>query len=207
MIEKPKKPKKIKTGEIRIRPNSINEEELYNDIVELSEVTKKLNKNKERADKIKDKLKKISLIEYLEEYKMCNENPGSIIIEAYGEKDKAEFMYVVGDKYINIKDEKDADELIKRYGKDVVIKDRRYILDPEMMEKYSEVISKMIIESTEIEETDKGSIFVAEEKYRVVGKTIDKLMEISDNTSEDIIDIFESIKPIESIRGQKIIKS
>lgn len=200
--------KKVTNSEtIRIRPDSIDEKELYDYIVELNDIKKRTNKLKKEENTLKSKLKKLSLFEYLEEYKMNNENPGSIIIEAYDKNKKGEFLYVIADKYIKIDKEEDANKLIEKYGKDVIKKDRKYIFNPEMLEKYSETLSKMIMESEDIEETDKGNLFIAEEKYIVIHGTIDKLMNISEDSFEDVEQVFEDLRPIESIKNSKIIKS
>lgn len=83
--------KKVTNSEtIRIRPDSIDEKELYDYIVELNDIKKRTNKLKKEENTLKSKLKKLSLFEYLEEYKMNNENPGSIIIEAYDKNKKGE---------------------------------------------------------------------------------------------------------------------
>ena len=192
---------------IRIRPESVDETELYNEISKLYDITKKLRKNKKEEDKLKRNLKEISLNEYLEEFKSNNENPSTIIIEAYNNNMKAEFMYTVADKYIKIKNEEEADELIEKYGKDVIIKDRKYLFNPEMLDKYSEIISNMIMESSEIDETDKGNLFVAEETYKVKEGSINKLMDIRESAFKEVNEIFEDLKPIQSILSAKIIKS
>jgi hypothetical protein len=192
---------------IRIRPESMDEKELYDKIVKLEEVGKNVKKYKKEEDKLKGVLKTLSLSEYLEEYKLTNENPGTIIIEAYNDGKKGEFMYLIGDKYITIKNENDANDLISKYGNTVIKKERTYTFNNEMVEKYSEVLSNMILESDEIEEEDKGSIYVVSEKYKVVNGAIDDLMNISENSNENIERIFEDIKPIETIKNTKIIKS
>jgi len=192
---------------IRIRPESMDEKELYDKIVKLEEVGKNVKKYKKEEDKLKGVLKTLSLSEYLEEYKLTNENPGTIIIEAYNGDKKGEFMYLIGDKYITIKDENAANGLISKYGNTVIKKERTYTFNNEMVEKYSEVLSNMILESDEIEEEDKGSIYVVTEKYKVVNGAIDDLMNISENSKENIERIFEDIKPIETIKNTKIIKS
>ena len=192
---------------IRIRPESMDEKELYDKIVKLEEVGKNVKKYKKEEDKLKGVLKTLSLSEYLEEYKLTNENPGTIIIEAYNDGKKGEFMYLIGDKYITIKNENDANDLISKYGNTVIKKERTYTFNNEMVEKYSEVLSNMILESDEIEEEDKGSIYVVSEKYKVVNGAIDDLMNISENSKENIERIFEDIKPIETIKNTKIIKS
>ena len=186
-----------------VKPDTIDQEDLFELIKNFDSNTKEMNKYKKISEDVKKDLKSIATLSYLSLYKEGGENPGSIIIEAENvDGNIAEYMFSPSDRYITIKSEKEANEINSEFG-DIVTKDITYTLNNEMIDKYGEILSKLIFESDEIEKEDKGKFFIATETYKVKEGTIDNLLEISDDPDY----LYESIKPVSSIKGSKIVKS
>ena len=188
---------------VKIRPETLDQEDLFNLISSFDYNNTKMNEYKKEADNFKSDLKTIASDTYLQKYIQDGENPGSLIIEAENsEGDTAQYIYVPNDRYAMIRSEKQADFLNEKYG-DIVEKNLTHTINPEMLEKYGELISRIIFESDEIENEDKGKIFNSVETYSIKEGTIDRLHEIGD----DIEELFENLKPVVSIKSSKIIKS
>ena len=189
-----------------IKPKGIEQGELFELIKDYQEITSENKKLTKKVGVIKNKLSKLALSEYLDKYQEDNQNPGSIIIEAMDilTDEIGQYLFVPQDRYISIKTEEEADEIEQKYGKGVVSRKITHSINPDMLEKYSSVISDLITNSEEIEQEDKGKIFNTSEVYSISDGTINKLNLLQEN---DIKEVFNGIRPVVSIRDAKIIKS
>ena len=70
-----------------------------------------------------------------------------------------------------------------------------------MVEKYGEVLSKLIEESNEIDEDDKDAIIKAVTTFSIAKGTIDKMKQFG-----KVASIMEEVKPIVSLKNVEIIK-
>ena len=70
-----------------------------------------------------------------------------------------------------------------------------------MVEKYGELLSRLIEESDEIDENDKEKIIKAVTKYSVAKGTIDQLKNLG-NVSE----IMEAVKPVVMLKTPEVIR-
>ena len=70
-----------------------------------------------------------------------------------------------------------------------------------MIEKYGEILSRLIEESDEIKESDKEKIIKATTKYSVAKGTIDKL-----NQYGEVSELMEAVKPVVSLKNIEIVK-
>jgi len=205
LFDKAKKKTTTKTkkdSHLRLNPDSVDQEELFETIEEFEDVQTKAKKLKAREDLLKGQLREIGLEAYLKEYEDTRKNPGTVVIEAVNDKDVAQFMFVPSDRYITVKTEEQADELEEKLEEGIVERETTYSFDSKMLEKYSEVISELIEKSEDIDDDDKGKLFIATEKYKVKSGTIDSL----DNLG-DVKEVFETLKPVVSLKNPQVIKS
>ena len=70
-----------------------------------------------------------------------------------------------------------------------------------MIEKYGEVLSRLIEECGDISEKDKEKIITATTKFSVAKGTIDKF-----TTYGDVNEVMEAVKPVVSLKNVEIIK-
>lgn len=190
----------------RIKPTEIDQDDLFDLIENFEEDSNKVKEINKSLTNIKSSLKNIALNEYIKKYQEDGKNPGTIIIEAINAFDEeGEFMFVPSDRYVTIRDEDQANEIEEKYGENIIERELIYSFDPDMLDKYYDVISKLISECDDIPIEDKGKLFIASETYKIKKGTIDRFGEIVG--SGDIKDIFEGLKPVVSLKDPKVIKS
>lgn len=182
----------------------VSNPDFFLDVSRYEELQKEVKSAESEMGIIYDDLKKIGNDEWVREYQKGGKNPGSIILFQDNDEtgESARFMLQPSDKYISINSER-ADELIEKYGDDIVEETITYSFNDKMLEKYSSIIEKLIIESEDIDEEDKESIIEATAKYSIKKGTIDKLSDYS----KDIEEIFEEVRPVVSIKNVSVIKS
>ena len=179
----------------------IDDDDFFNDVEELQELQKRMKSDKTKSDKISNDIKKLTKEKWLELYKDSGENPGSVIF-AKEENDKfARVMFVPSDKYIKI-DEKRKNELQEKYGDDIITEETEFSFDSEMIEKYGEVLSELIMGCEEIDDSDKEKIIVSKTSFNIAKGTLDKLIDYG-----ELNEVMEDINPVLSIKNVEIIKS
>lgn len=191
------KTKAAKNEKVRIR---VEEEGFFNKVQKLEELNDQMKSAKAKADMISDELRDVSKSEWIKYYDETGKNPGSVMIEQLDGEDVAQLMFVPTDRYITVNEER-AEELIEEYGDEIVEEETTFSFDSVMIEKYGEILSRLIEESDEIKEEDKEKIIKATTKFSVKKGTIDKMKEYG-----DIEVIMESIKPVVSLKGVEVIK-
>jgi len=192
-------PKKTKSDEkVRI---SIDDSSFFDKVEKLESLQDSIKRDKAKADMISDELKELGKSKWIELYTDCGKNPGSVILENVNDLDDvAQFMFIPTDKYITITEER-ADELIESYGDEIVTEETTFSFDSKMIEKYGEILSKLIMDSDEISDKDKDKIITATTKYSVAKGTIDRMDKYG-----DVSEVMESIKPVISLKNVEIIK-
>lgn len=191
------KTKAAKDEKVRIR---VTEEGIFDKIQTLESLNDKVKSSQAKADMISDELKDLAKSEWVKCYDEAGKNPGSVMIEQLNGEDVAQFMFIPTDRYIKVTEER-AEELIEEYGEDIVTEDTTFSFDSTMIEKYGEILSKLIEESDEIAEADKEKIIKATTNYSVAKGTIDKMKEYG-----NLEEVMESIRPVVSLKGAEVIK-
>lgn len=195
----PEKTAKVKEMKTRIR---IEDEDFFKNVSKLADLNDRMKSDKAKADIISDELRVIGTDEWIKLYDKTGKNPGSVMIEGVNDlDDTAQFMYVPSDKYISINSER-AEELIETYGEEIVDEKTTYSFDNEMIEKYGEVLSRMIEESVEISDKDKEKIIKAVTTYSISKGTIDNFKDYGDAS-----EMMESTKPVISLKNIELIKA
>lgn len=193
----PKKTAK-KDEKVRIR---IEDASFFDKVQKLEELNDTLKSAKAKADMISDEIKDLAKSEWAKLYGETGKNPGSVMLEHVNDlDDTAQVMFIPTDKYITINEER-AEELKETYGEEIVEEETTFSFDSAMIEKYGEILSKLIEESDEIAEKDKERIIKATTKFSVAKGTLDKLAKYGEVES-----VMEDVRPVVALKNVEVIK-
>jgi hypothetical protein len=137
---------------------------------------------------VKDEITNISKEKFVELYQQKKANPKTFLIK----DGEGCVMVVPNDKYISLKDEDRVNELIEKYGEDVVTIDEKYIFNTEVLQRNMETIQKLIGNSKAISDYDKENLLVNEVKYTITKGTIDNLAKYG----KKIGNVVDDIQPV-----------
>lgn len=192
-------PKTAKAKDEKVRI-SIDTEDFFDMISDVNILQTRIKSDQAKVDMITDEVKGIARSKWAEQYDSDKKNPGSVMLESNVNGDTAQVMFIAADRYITIGEER-ADELVEKYGEDIVEEATTFSFDSRMIEKYGEVLSNLIENSTDILESDKDKIVKAVTKFSVSKGTIDKL----DNYG-NVYEVMEDVRPVVSLKGAEVIK-
>jgi len=193
----PAKTTKAKDEKVRI---AIEDKTFFDKIEKLEVLQDQMKVAKAKADMISDELRDLGKSEWAKLYDQTGKNPGSVMLEQVNAEDVAQLMFIPTDKYITITPER-AEELQETYGAEIVEEETTFSFDATMIEKYGEILSRLIEESDEIKDADKEKIIKATTKYSVAKGTIDKFA-----TYGDVNEVMEAVKPVVALKNVEIIK-
>ena len=193
----PAKTTKAKDEKVRI---AIEDTTFFDKIQKLEVLQDQMKVAKAKADMISDELRDLGKSEWAKLYDQTGKNPGSVMLEQANAEDVAQLMFIPTDKYITITPER-AEELQETYGEEIVEEETTFSFDSAMIEKYGEILSRLIEESDEIKDTDKEKIIKATTKYSVAKGTIDKFA-----TYGDVNEVMDAVKPVVALKNVEIIK-
>ena len=194
----PAKVSKGKEEKVRI---TIEDEAFFNKIEKLEQLQDTMKVAKAKADMISDELRDLGKTEWAKLYDKTGKNPGSVMLEHVNATDDvAQLMFVPSDKYITINSDR-ADELRETFGEEIVEEETTFGFDSAMIEKYGEILSRLIEECEDIKDKDKEKIITATTKFTVAKGTIDKF-----STYGDVNEVMEAVKPVVSLKNVEIIK-
>jgi len=192
-----KETNKSKDEKIRV---VVDSPDFFEKIEKLEHLQDNMKRDKAKADMISDELRDLGKEEWSKLYSERGKNPGSIILEQTNNDDIAQLMFVPSDKYITINEER-AEELKDIYGDDIISEDISFGFDSAMVEKYGDIISRLISECDDIPDKDKNKIITAKVIYSVAKGTIDNFSKYG-----NVSDVMEAVKPIVSLKNIEIIK-
>lgn len=194
----PAKTTKAKDEKVRIR---IEDPSFFTKIETLEQLNDSMKSAKAKADMISDEIKDLAKSEWAKLYSTMGKNPGSVMLENVNDANNtAQVMFIPTDKYITINEAR-AEELRETYGEEVVTEDTTFSFDSAMIEKYGEVLSRLIEESDEINDTDKERIIKATTKFSVTKGTLDKL-----STLGKVESVMEDVRPVVALKNVEVIK-
>ena len=189
---------KAKDEKVRIK---IDDSGFFDKIEKLEQLQDTMKVAKAKADMISDELRDLGKTEWAKLYDKTGKNPGSVMLEHVNVTDDvAQLMFVPSDKYITINADR-ADELRETFGEEIVEEETTFGFDSTMIEKYGEVLSRLIEECGDISEKDKEKIITATTKFSVAKGIIDKF-----STYGDVNEVMEAVKPVVSLKNVEIIK-
>jgi hypothetical protein len=193
----PAKTSKAKEQKVRLTVEDAN---FFSNVQKLEELQDQMKTAKAKADMISDEIRDVAKDAWLNQYDKTGKNPESVMICQENGEDVAQLMFVPTDKYITITQER-AEELQETYGEEIVEEETTFSFDATMIEKYGEILSRLIEESDEIKDSDKEKIIKATTKYSVAKGTIDKF-----STYGDVNEVMEAVKPVVALKNVEIIK-
>lgn len=120
---------------------------------------------------LEGEVKEIGKEKFIELVEKNKSYPGSFRIA--GEKGGA-ILFMPMDKYISV-DENKAEIIRRELGEEIVTAETKFIFNPELLQKYSGVLSELILNTDEIAEEDKPRLIQAETKFSVAKGTIERL--------------------------------
>ncbi len=189
---------KAKDEKVRIK---IEDSSFFDKIQKLETLQDQMKVAKAKADMISDELRDLGKSEWSKLYDKTGKNPGSVMLEHVNDnEDVAQLMFVPTDKYITITPER-AEELQETYGEEIVEEETTFSFDSAMIEKYGEILSRLIEESDEIKESDKEKIIKATTKYSVAKGTIDNFTKYG-----EVSEVMEAVKPVVALKNVEVIK-
>lgn len=179
----------------------ITDPSFFGKVEKLQQLQDRMKADKAKADMFADEIKDLGKEEWAKLYEETGKNPETVMLEQENENgDNSHVMFMVTDKYITINEDR-ATELQEAYGEDIVEEKTTFAFDNDMIEKYGEVLSRLIEESVEISERDKEKIIKAVTTYSVAKGTIDNFAKLG-NVSEMI----DATKPVVALKNVEVIK-
>ena len=179
----------------------ITDPSFFGKVEKLQQLQDRMKADKAKADMFADEIKDLGKEEWAKLYEETGKNPETVMLEQENENgDNSHVMFMVTDKYITINEDR-ATELQEAYGEDIVEEKTTFAFDNDMIEKYGEVLSRLIEESAEISERDKEKIIKAVTTYTVAKGTIDNFAKLG-NVSEMI----DATKPVVALKNVEVIK-
>lgn len=202
LFEKAKKSTPAKTTaskdkKVRIQ---VTDPSFFSKVEKLEQLNDTLKSAKAQADMISDELKDIAKAEWCDYFEKTGKNPESVMICQEVAGDTSQLMFIAQDKYITVTEAR-AEELRETYGEEIITEETTFGFDTTMIEKYGEVLSRLIEECGDISESDKEKIITATTKYSVAKGTIDKL-----NQYGDVTEVMEAVKPVVALKNVEVIK-
>ena len=193
----PAKTTKAKEQKVRLTVEDAN---FFDNVQKLEELQDQMKAAKAKADMISDEIRDVAKEAWLKQYETTGKNPESVMVVQENGEDVAQLMFVPTDKYITITEAR-AEELRETYGEEIVTEETSFGFDATMIEKYGEILSRLIEESNEIDEKDKEKIITAKTTYSVAKGTIDNFTKYG-----NVVEVMEAVKPVVALKNVEIIK-
>jgi len=111
------------------------------------------------------------------------------------------FQFITMDKYLKV-DADRVEELQKAYGKDVITETSVYSFNTEILVKYMDHISELLMESDVMTDTDKEKLLECTTTIAITKGTISDLFSLK-GVKDDVEAVIEDIQPIVSIKAIK----
>ena len=202
LFEKAKKSTPVKSTaskdkKVRIQ---VTDPSFFSKVEKLEQINDRMKSDKAVADMLSDELKDIAKAEWCDYFEKTGKNPESVMICQEVAGDTSQLMFIAQDKYITVTESR-AEELRETYGEEIITEETTFGFDTTMIERYGEVLSRLIEECGDISESDKEKIITATTKYSVAKGTIDKL-----NQYGDVTEVMEAVKPVVALKNVEVIK-
>jgi len=192
-------PKTAAKKDEKVRVN-LNDPDFFTKVYKLEILQDRMKSDKAQADMLADEIKDLSKEEWVRLYEKTGKNPGSIFVESIVNEQTAQVMFVPSDKYITVNADK-AEVLVEKYGQDIIEEKTTFSFDNDMIEKYGEVLSNLIMSCDGISDSDKEKIIKASTSYSISKGTIDKMKFFG-----PIGEIMEEVKPVVSLKNVEVVK-
>lgn len=166
---------------------------------DLTQIREQLADMEANGKMIEGVIKEIGREKFAELYSKEKSNPGSFILK--GEQGGA-MMCIVMDKYLTI-DGSRAQQLQTNFGNDSVTSKVEYKFNPELLEKYEQVLSDLIMGSDKIAEADKADLIVAEQKWSVTKGMINRVVQVAGTDPKMIQAVLSAVQPVVQLKNSR----
>lgn len=146
-------------------------------------------------EKLDERIKAEGMAQFMDVIKSTGVCPKNLVLEA---RNGMRMTYFSGGSFAKIDSKESADMMTDKYGDDVVESSDSYVINPEMIAKYSHQISKAIAMAADIDEADKGNIIKKVTKYSVTGQFFNILPELLEVYKQE--EVWADFKPSMSIK-------
>jgi hypothetical protein len=180
---------KVKETAKKPEKKIIKAEELSNKIKQFAELKAQIDALTGEIKMIEGDIKVKGKELFLQEYKAIKSTPDNFKIQ---DETGATCMFICMDKY-TVVDESKA-ELLRNYD-NLLTENVVFKFNTELVDKYGEVLSNLIMNCQEIEDEDKANLITGEKTFSVTKGSIDRLLQYN-NPDE----VFELINPICSLK-------
>jgi len=179
----------------------LKDAKFHADLSRLADLNSKMDEMKAEAAVLSAEVKERSIREFSKLYEDRNKYPGSFIVRGTGLKGipSASLMFIPTDRYLKIGEER-SEELQELFGEQIVEEKTTFTMNPELIEKYGEVLSDLIYGSKLISKDDKEKLIQATTSYEVKKGTISELH----NYPVTIAEMVEEVKPVFQLKNIKI---
>jgi len=190
-------PVKAKDEKIHLQ---VEDPSFFDKVQKLEILNDQLKVAKAKSDMIADEIRDIAKQAWINQYDKMGKNPESVLVCQEKGEDTARILFIPTDKYISINADR-ADVLRETYGDDIVSEETTFGFDSTMIERYGEILSRLIEECDQISAKDKEKIITAKTTFTVAKGTIDKLDKYGDVSS-----VMEDVKPVVMLKNIEVIK-
>lgn len=178
---------------------ALNDKELEKNLARLAKVNEEMDSLSAEANDLTGQIKPRLVEEFVKLYNAEQKYPGSFNLTA----GKSSVMVIPTDKYLTI-DKDRSESLQKTYGSEIVEEKDTYIMDNAMIEKYGDVISKLIENCKDIAKEDKDKLIRVETKITVKKGTIQVIFDkFKKFAGKNLPSMIEDIRPVFQMKNVK----
>lgn len=183
----------------------IDDAAAFQSIARLQEIKNQIEGLEAEQKMVYGEVRQLGVDSFVQKYENEKRFTESFVVVAKDGDKTAQFLFAPTDNYIKI-DEERAEMLKGKYGEDAVADQTEFVFDNDMLEKYGDVISKLIEKSKDIAEADKEKLFKAKTKIAVRKGVIkefrshDKMREIG------VAELTNDFLPIFQVKTPKVLE-
>jgi hypothetical protein len=170
---------------------------IADDLERLAKINEQIDALSAEAKMLTETVKGTAIEEFVHIYEKDSKYPGSFNLEA----GNASVMFIPVDRYIKIDGER-KEELVNKYGEDIIEEATTYVMDTALVEKYGEEISKLIMSSKKISDDDKAKLISANVAISIKKGTISAITEKYGEFG--VAEVLEDIKPVYQLKNVKV---
>jgi hypothetical protein len=167
------------------------------DLERMAEIDAKIAELSAEKDTLDSGVREQAKTAMINLYNQKNVFPGTVKVKAGSRS----FLFLTTDKYIKI-DADRAKELQELYGEEIVSENTVFTLNGELVNKYADVISDLIMGSKKISATDKENLIESNTTWSVAKGTISKLRTAA-FSKFNLSVLIEDIRPIFQLKANK----
>jgi hypothetical protein len=178
---------------------TVKDKKFDQDLNRFAELDSQIKELSAELDIVKSTVKDVCYDEFVKLYTDNKRNPGSFNVTS---ETGARVMFLPTDKYLKI-DKDRNDELVAEYGDNITEVDTEFGFNKAMLDKYAEVISRMITECEEIDDADKAKIITAKTTYKVKSGSIDDAFTTGKGDVENYLEDLNIVSQLKMPKGSK----